>query len=177
MARYALIRLALEALSSSRTRKWLPATPDAGGMIVTLHHVRPKQLSPFDPNGLLSITPEFLDRFIAHFTARGWRFVSIDEMIGAGRGSDPRRIAVTLDDGYRNNSEHAWPVFRRHNVPFTIYVCPGFCDRTAELWWEALERIIGGTESVSLAGEGPTQELPTRNASEKTRAFVCGPSG
>ena len=59
-------------------------------------------------------------------------------------GGDPKRIAVTLDDGYRDNAEHALPVFRRHGVPFTIFVCPGFCDRTSELWWEALERIIAG---------------------------------
>jgi peptidoglycan/xylan/chitin deacetylase (PgdA/CDA1 family) len=171
MTRYALIRLALEALSASRIRRSLPATPDAAGMIVTLHHVRPRQLSPFDPNGLLAITPEFLDRFIAHFLANGWRFVSVTELIGAGPVCDPRRIAVTLDDGYRNNSEYALPVFRRHQVPFTIYACPGFCDRSAEIWWEALERIIGGTDSVSLAGEGPAEQLPTRSTAEKNRAF------
>ena len=171
MARHDLIRLALEALSTSRADKWLPAAPDAGGIVVTLHHVRPKQPSPFDPNALLAVPPEFLDRFLGHFKARGWRFVSVDELIGAGPVSESRRIAVTLDDGYRNNAEHAWPVFRRHNVPFTIYVCPGFCDRSAELWWEALERIIAGTQTLFLAGEGPAGELPTRNVAEKQRAF------
>jgi peptidoglycan/xylan/chitin deacetylase (PgdA/CDA1 family) len=56
-------------------------------------------------------------------------------------------------------------------VPFTIYVCPGFSDRTAELWWEALERIIAGADSLSLAGEGPAELLPTRGPREKRRAF------
>lgn len=171
MARYALIRLALEALSASRAPKWLPTPPQAGGVVVTLHHVRPKQLSPFDPNGLLAVTPEFLDGFIRHFAGAGWRFVSVEDLIGGDPGTDPRRIAITLDDGYRNNLEYAWPIFRRNNVPFTIYVCAGFCDRTAELWWEALERIIARTQSLSLAGEGPAQELPTRDLGEKQRAF------
>ena len=60
-----------------------------------------------------------------------------------------KSIAITLDDGYRNNFEQALPVFQRHAVPFTIYVCPGFAERTSELWWEALERIIacGGCRS------------------------------
>ena len=146
-----LIRIALEALSASRARRWLRTPEDSAGFVVTLHHVRPYRASAFDPNALLSITPEFLDGFLRHCIAAGWRFVSVDELAQGGR-HDPHRIAVTLDDGYRNNAEHAWPVFRRHQVPFTVYVCPGFADRTAELWWEALERIIAGTGRLSLHG-------------------------
>jgi peptidoglycan/xylan/chitin deacetylase (PgdA/CDA1 family) len=172
MSRHALIRLALTALSAARAPRWLPAAPDARGLVVTLHHVRPRRLSPFDPNALLAITPEFLDRFLGSFITSGWRFVPLDEMIASDETkSDPRRIAVTLDDGYRDNCEHAWTVFRRHAVPFTIFICPGFCDRTAELWWAALERIIAGTQSLSLVGEGPAAELPTRSPADKRRAF------
>jgi peptidoglycan/xylan/chitin deacetylase (PgdA/CDA1 family) len=172
MSRHALIRLALTALSASRAPHWLPAAPDARGLVVTLHHVRPRRLSPFDPNALLAITPEFLDRFLGHFTAKGWRFVSLEEIMATdGVAPDPRRIAVTLDDGYRDNCEHAWPVFRRHAVPFTVFVCPGFCDRTAELWWAALERVIAGTEMLSLADAGPAAELSTRSTADKRRAF------
>jgi len=172
MSRHALIRAALRALSASRAPAWLPGARDARGFIVTLHHVRPAGLSPFDPNGLLAITPEFLDRFLGHFIQRGWRFVSLAKMVAPDGVKDAKRIAVTLDDGYRNNLEHAWPVFQRHAVPFTIFVCPGFSDRTSELWWEALERIIAGTTSLSLAGEGPAQELSTRSIAHKRRAFA-----
>ena len=172
MSRHVLIRLGLEALAAARAPHWLPAATDAGGLVITLHHVRPRGRAAFDPNALLAVTPDFLDRLLGHFIGRGWRFVSVDEIAASqGDNGDPRRIAVTLDDGYRNNLEHAWPVFRRHQVPFTIFVCPGFCDRHAELWWEALERIIAGTESLSLPGEGPAEELPTKTPAEKRQAF------
>ena len=71
MSRHGLIRLSLNALSLSGAPRWLPAAPDAAGFIVTLHHVRPARLSPFDPNGLLSVTPEFLDRLLGHLSAAG----------------------------------------------------------------------------------------------------------
>lgn len=171
MSRHGLIRLALNALSLSGAPRWLAAPPDAAGFIVTLHHVRPARLSPFDPNGLLSVTPEFLDRLLGHLGAAGWRFVSLRDMAAEGADADPRRIAITLDDGYRNNAEHGAPVFRRHGAPFTIFVCPGFCDRTAELWWEALERIVAGADSISLPGEGPAETLPARSVADKRRAF------
>lgn len=169
MSRHALIRAALHALSLTRAPGWLPAASDASGFAVTLHHVAPEAASPFQPNALLSITPEFLDRFLRRFLAGGWRFVNVGDLVNGGGG--PRRIAITLDDGYRDNLLHAAPVFRRHGVPYTIFVCPGFCDRTAELWWEALERIIAGADSLSLGGEGPAEELPSGDPSEKSRAF------
>ena len=173
MSRHSLIRIALDALSLTHAPKWLPAPSDAAGFIVTLHHVGPQRNASFQPNGLLSVTPEFLDRFLGHFIARGWRFVSVDEMArGAAvpAAQDGRRIAVTLDDGYRDNLEHAWPVFRRHSVPFTIYVCAGFCDRTSELWWEALDRVIASADSVPMPG-AVGETIATRRTDEKLKAY------
>ena len=171
MLRHNVIRAALGALWLARAARWPAAAGAASGFVVTLHHVAPGDPPPFAPNALLTITPQFLDRFLGHFIGRGWRFVSVEELIAAADGAGPRCIAVTLDDGYRDNLEHAWPVFRRHGVPFTIYVCPGFSDRTAELWWEALERIITTTDSLALPGEGPVEVLSTRDSAEKQRAF------
>lgn len=168
MLRHSLIRVALEGLSLAGAPRWLPAPADAAGFIVTLHHVAPARAEAFQPNALLSVTPDFLDRFFGHFVADGWRFVSVDDLLG--EPASPRRIAITLDDGYRDNLEHAWPVFRRHAVHFTIFVCAGFCDRTSELWWEALERIIAAADVVPRPGT-PTEEIPARSTAEKTRAF------
>jgi peptidoglycan/xylan/chitin deacetylase (PgdA/CDA1 family) len=171
MPRRAIITLALRSLSRLGASRWLAEAPDAGGVVVTLHHVAPRRLTPFAPNGHLSVTPEFLDDFLGHFAGRGWRFVSLQDLLEPTQGAAERRIAVTLDDGFRDNRENAWPVFRRRSVPFTIFICPGFCDRTAELWWEALERIVAGTDAVSLPGGGPAADLSTRSLDEKRRAF------
>jgi peptidoglycan/xylan/chitin deacetylase (PgdA/CDA1 family) len=173
MARRTPIRLALKALAAARAPRWLPDAPDAAGVVVTLHHVEPARSSAFAPNAHLSITPDFLDAFISCFKARGWRFLPLTDLVLADTPTvgGARRIAITLDDGFRNNFEHAWPVFRRHEAPFTIFVCPGFSDATAELWWEALERIIAGADSVGVKGEGPGAELAIRTVAEKQHAF------
>jgi peptidoglycan/xylan/chitin deacetylase (PgdA/CDA1 family) len=166
--RHGAIRLALQGLSATRAPGWLPVPADSAGLVVTLHHVRPGHVGAFAPNALLAVTPEFLDRFIAHFIAAGRRFVPLDEILTDG---DPRRIAITLDDGYRNNLQHAWPVFRRHGAPFTIFVCTGFCDRTSELWWEALERIIASTDVVAAPGDPSTPPLDADTPAAKQNAF------
>jgi peptidoglycan/xylan/chitin deacetylase (PgdA/CDA1 family) len=171
MNRHNIIRVALEGLSLTGAAHWLPGAADAAGFVVTLHHVRPASDSSFDPNALLAVTPEFLDRFLTHFQARGWRFVSVETLLSADDTADPRRIAVTLDDGYRDNLEHAWPVFQKHAVPFTVFVCPGFAERTSELWWIALERIIGAADSLALPGDDLTEVRSTRTPAEKQQMF------
>ena len=147
----------------------MPADKDAAGVVLTLHHVRPDTPGAFRPNAHLSVTPEFLDALLSRLKTAGWRFVPVGELLGSPQGGD-RVAAVTLDDGFRDNMEHAWPVFRRHAVPFTIYICPGFCDRTAELWWEALERIV--LQSASMAAPGGEGELPAATPGQKQKAFL-----
>ena len=53
-----------------------------------------------------------------------------------------RFVCLTFDDGYRDLMQWAYPVLRKHNVPFALYVPTSFPDRIGELWWLALERVI-----------------------------------
>ena len=31
-------------------------------------------------------------------------------------------VCFTFDDGYRDNLEHAYPILKRHGVPFALYM-------------------------------------------------------
>ena len=96
----------------------------------------------------------------------------------AGRApAEPRRIAVTLDDGYRDNLDMRCRSSGATQVPFTIYVCPGFSDRTSELWWEALERIIAGADAIAAPGGRGGAMLPTRTLRRSTRRFALDATG
>ena len=47
-------------------------------------------------------------------------------------------IAVTFDDGYRDNYENALPVLERYGVPATIFLATGVIDSGQPLWFEEL---------------------------------------
>ncbi|MDQ0319431.1 peptidoglycan/xylan/chitin deacetylase (PgdA/CDA1 family) [Pararhizobium capsulatum DSM 1112] len=142
------------------------------GAIFTLHHVRPRRPRLFDPNAHLEITPEFLDTAISTLKAEGYRFVALEnlpqELTAEGRAP----IAVfTLDDGYRNNIEHAAPVFSRYSVPFTVFATRGFIERTHGLWWETLADLMEAKNSLTFDfGAGP-ETLPLDTAARKHQAF------
>ncbi|HEX2256296.1 MAG TPA: polysaccharide deacetylase family protein [Afifellaceae bacterium] len=171
-ARHRLIAAALRGLAASRLARMLVPPPDARGLVLTLHHVRPDPPAAFAPNAHLSVTPDFLSGFVDEARRNGLEFRSLDELLHTGRQEGGgRRIAVTLDDGFRDNAEHALPVFRRLGVPFTIFACPGFCDRDAELWWEALELIVRDNDEIAVDGFAPQGPLPAATPAEKQAAW------
>lgn len=138
------IRWGLESIALSRiARLW----PSAGGrgVIFTLHHVRPEHgMESSDPNALLSITPKFLEEAILAAKRQGLVPVALDDLpkLLSDTADNRRFVSFTLDDGYRDNALYAAPVFRRHGVPYTIFITAGFVERTRTLWWETAGRLV-----------------------------------
>lgn len=120
-AKWLAICCDLEAISFA-DRLGLIANPQCKGVIFTLHQVRPDSKADFNPNSYLSITPQFLESIIHLVQKLGWHPVHLDGLpaVLADPDSQKRYVAFTLDDGYRDNVEFAYPVFQKHNVPFTV---------------------------------------------------------
>lgn len=136
------------------------------GGILMLHRVSPP-INTAGINNFLCVRADFLDRLIISLKRDGFKFVSVDECVDRlrlGHG-DERFLSVTLDDGYRDNMVAAAPVFRAHDVPYTIYVCPGFVEGTAHLWWDILATVISKQKRIAFnAPEGRVAvDCKTRN--------------
>lgn len=68
--------------------------------------------------------------------------VSLDEMTQGKKASRPR-VALTFDDGLRNNVEVAYPILKKLGLTATFFVCPGLIDRGQWLWnHEARQRLL-----------------------------------
>ena len=143
------------------------------GVIFTLHHVRPDKTGAFRPNHHLSITPEFLDSAILTLRSRGYRFLPLEEVpaaLGEPEGGPPFAV-FTLDDGFRNNRDHALPVFERHGVPFTIFVCKGLSERSHTMWWETAEALIERRDRLTVCLPAGRLDLDCSTTSRKCAAF------
>jgi peptidoglycan/xylan/chitin deacetylase (PgdA/CDA1 family) len=165
-AKAKIIRAGLEAAWLTRAHRL--ARPRLGGIgvILTLHGVTDAAAGPFHPNGILEVTPGFLDAAIGRVRASGFEIVPLDEAarrLAAGEG--PRFAVLTFDDAYRNNLTEAWPVLERRAAPFTIYVPADYPDGRGVLWWLALEEIVAARAEVAFAGQRfPTADLAGKRA-------------
>lgn len=165
-------RTALDTLHYSGAGKLLEPLARGAGIIFMLHRVVPERATVFQPNRFLEVTPQFLEDVILRTREEGVDFVSIDtawERLQAGDFS--RRFAVvTFDDGYRDNYEHALPVLKRHEVPFTIYASSGIVDASCELWWLAAEHIVAAVDRLEIDFEGHRETLACGTVDEKIAA-------
>lgn len=172
--RHKAFSAAFSAIALTGADRWGRGLAQGMGVILTLHHVRPARSGRFQPNRLLEITPEFLDATLTLIRAQGYDLVSLDEALARlAAGRSPRFfVALAFDDGYRDNVEHAWPVLAKHGVPWTLFVTPGFADRTARLWWLELEEAIRALPRIELALPDGPFAMPAATDAEKSAAFA-----
>lgn len=157
MPRYGLYRAAFEALALPGLAPSLRRFSSAGGVIFTLHRVLPDRPAAFAPNGILQVTPDFLDAVIVRSREAGFDIVDLDEAVRRLKLPDAKPFVVlTFDDGYRDNLVHALPVLRKHQAPFTLYIPTALIDGVGIVWWQALEDIIAANDVVVVdLPEGP----------------------
>jgi peptidoglycan/xylan/chitin deacetylase (PgdA/CDA1 family) len=123
----------------------------------------------------LTITVDFLDRVLALLKPRA-DFVRLDDVRERLTREEPAKagrpfIALTFDDGFRDNLTLALPILRRHTVPATVYVPSGAPDRSLDPWPWRLEKAIRGLSELSLDLPELPRQLSLRTFDEKQAAF------
>jgi len=169
----AVLKVGLDALHYSGASSALAPVTRGVGVIFMMHHIRPASGKAFDPNGLLSITPDFLAATVRRVRERGWDIVSLDEAVERLKTGDGARpfVAFTLDDGYRDNLEHAYPVMKAANAPFTVYVTSALPEGAAELWWVDLEEVIAKNTAIDFTHAGATEIIACDTVETKYAAW------
>jgi peptidoglycan/xylan/chitin deacetylase (PgdA/CDA1 family) len=162
--------LYLRFLFSTGLLRWARSRVARRGVVViTLHRVLPDEqcdsarLQP----GMVVRASSF--QGLLQYIRDNCKPVLPGEVI-AGAGHEPPhrpRVALTFDDGWKDNFEIAFPLSRGYQAPFTVFLCPQMIDgqdgfwtsKVNTLWWTAHEAgkldlvhtLCGGGENGSAA--------------------------
>ena len=124
------------------------------GVVLMLHRVAEYDQSRLVPNEDLKVSPLFLQKTIDKYRKAGFAFLSLDEVYDVLKGKTvigKPFVAFTLDDGYLDNFTKAYPIFKRNQVPFCIFVATDFPDKRAILWWISIEDLILSNIKIKLS--------------------------
>ena len=168
-----LFRGGLSALWFSGAARATSRWTAGKGAVLMLHRVQPEAHVELAPKAALSITPRYLERLICSFRAADLDIVSLDEALQrvAAPARTRRFVCFTFDDGYRDNLQHAAPLFQRHGAPFTVYATSSFHDRTFAPWWCAIEHVLRQERVLRWPTDAGERRIETADLASKARVF------
>jgi sugar transferase (PEP-CTERM/EpsH1 system associated) len=136
----------------------LRRTLSANGLaILTYHRILPlAQARSYAFQSMVLPRDEF-EQQIAHL-ARHYNILSLPDAVARLREGTlpPKAVAVSFDDGYRDNFEYAWPILSKFQVPATFFLVTDVLDGRQVLWWDEIAVAIG----LLASKEAPLDALP-----------------
>jgi peptidoglycan/xylan/chitin deacetylase (PgdA/CDA1 family) len=117
-------------------------------IILTYHSFTTKWLY-----GLFNSLPVYRFEQQLRFLKQHFHIVSLEqgvENIQAGCVSDKPFLAITIDDGFRDNYTLAWPLLKHYEVPATIFLTTDFLDTGRSPWPTQLVEMFERTERQTM---------------------------
>lgn len=88
--------------------------------------------------------------------------VSLDQLFEAIKEERPfprGAVAITFDDGYRDNYSEALPILQEYGLPATFYITAGCVEARDILWTSKLRYYFMATREPALHLQHPTSQV------------------
>ncbi|TNF88711.1 MAG: polysaccharide deacetylase family protein [Gammaproteobacteria bacterium] len=106
---------------------WRPNLPADEPRILCYHMVDDRERSARAPR--LAVSPARFEQQVRYLARNGWRFLTMSQLLESA--PQPKTVALTFDDGYRDNLTQAAPILKRYGACATVYVIANRTDPLA----------------------------------------------
>ena len=136
--------------------------------VICYHRILPDDEFEADksPNyNLIMPTSKFAEQM--EFLSENHEVVSMDGLVDylesePDRDSNKFVVAVTFDDGYKDNLTHALPILEQYNIPSTVYITTRFPEGDTWMWWNEIWDYLDKNDALEVndLNEGRTIRTP-----------------
>ena len=137
-------------------------------LIFNYHRIADGRDDPYDP-GLIEATPDQFDEQMRilkkHYALT--ELAEAQELVDHPERLRHCRVLVTLDDGYRDNHDNAFPILRSHGIKAAFFLATGFVGTNRVPWWDQLAYLVRRTEKQILRIGYPCDRIFTIDDSSR----------
>lgn len=178
-------------ISRTDAKKWLKKRIGASGIIRLCSRVLPTgavilryhSVQP-DPQAVVDSIGDGITHSAALFSkqmdliAHHYHPVSLEDILTAlegGAALPARAVAITFDDGFRDNAEVAAPILNRAGVPATFYVTVGAVEVAQAPWYIRLRKAFYNStvNQWTRPDSGETLTLTSQDRREAGLVAAC----
>ena len=118
---------------------------------ILMYHGVSDEESPYLPSTATQVFRSHME-----YLARYCHVLDLQEAIERMEGHElpERAVVVTLDDGYRDNYLHVFPVLKQLGISATIFLATGVIGNSKVLWHDHVCRMISQTSAKKLNNYG-----------------------
>ena len=149
-----------------RGGQWPPFRLRAGRPFqILIYHRVHQRVRPFMLDTVDTVRFEAQMRHLA----RHYRPVGLTDLLDhAERGTvPPRAVAVTFDDGYRDNHGCAFPILAKYRIPATVFLVTGCIGTGESLWHDRVLFAFEHTRKASLRVPGRDDPVDLQSAAAR----------
>lgn len=90
-----------------------------------------------------SISPEIFEQQIRYLRSN-FQIVSLEDLarsISSSTSLPKKAVAITFDDGYKDNFVYAYPILEKYCIPAIIFLITGHINSETLFWWDLISYI------------------------------------
>lgn len=136
--------------------------------VFMLHEIRP----PGETDQRV-FSADRLESFLEYLRSHRYHVISLTEYIDTlvGKAHLKKTVVFTVDDGYADFYDNAFPVFKAFSYPAAVFLTTDFIDSRLFFWWNQIEFALEATRKNSIdLGFINRPEMLLETPTDRTRA-------
>ena len=141
------------------------------GAILVYHRVVKDEELEEDLELGLTVSCSSFEKHIKEIKSK-YKICSMDEFVkNLKKKTNEFMVAITFDDGYKDNLYQALPILTKHEVPASIYVTTRFLNQEVDIWWYELGEVIQNKKEINFEYQGKKFNFLLDNKKQKFLAY------
>lgn len=112
--------------------------------VLMYHHIQEEETAKKNGQTGLTVTPEFFRKHLQYLKDNNYNLITVTDLknfFNNGASLPNKPVIITIDDGYKDNYEFAYPILKEFGAKATIFVATGLLNNPGYMTWDDLNQM------------------------------------